>query len=63
MGTSVHPASAFVLVFFFAHVDVDQIGRVIWDHVHGDETGKTYTMAESIAEHRREWRSALGLPP
>ena len=38
------------------------MGRVIWDHVNGDETGKKYTIPESIDSHRPEWCAALGIP-
>lgn len=37
-------------------------GRTIWDATEGDGT-RVLTVDESIAKHRREWRSALGLPP
>lgn len=37
-------------------------GRTIWDATEGDGT-RVLTVPESIAKHRGEWRSALGLPP
>lgn len=37
--------------------------RVCWDTVKGDETGRRFTFAESVAKHRAEWRRELRLPP
>lgn len=37
-------------------------GRTIWDATEGDESGKVYTVDESIAKHRKEWCAALGIP-
>lgn len=37
-------------------------GRTIWDATAGDETGKVYTVDDSIKKHRPEWCGALGIP-
>lgn len=38
-------------------------GRTIWDATEGDETGKVWTVPDSIKEHRGEWRGELPKPP
>ena len=38
-------------------------GRTIWDAVEGDDSGAVLTVEASIQKHRKDWRSALGLPP
>jgi hypothetical protein len=37
------------------------VGRVVWDFLNGDASGRKFTMEESIRKHRNEWRSDLGL--
>lgn len=37
-------------------------GRTIWDATEGDQSGVVLTVDASIAKHRAEWRSVLGLP-